>query len=90
MAKRPLSGSEREPFAGARAIGKADPNERLEVSILLRRRNADALKERANKMAAGERSKTRISRESFAQEFVPIPRILRQSGTSLMITTSRS
>ena len=74
MAKRPLSGSEREPFAGARAIGKADPNERLEVSILLRRRNADALKERANKMAAGERSKTRISRESFAQEFGADPK----------------
>jgi kumamolisin len=74
MAKHPLSGSEKETVPGARATGKADPNERLEVSILLRRGNADALKERAFKMAAGDGSKSRISREAFAQEFGADPK----------------
>jgi kumamolisin len=69
MAKHPLSGSEKAPFRDAKAIGKADPNERLEVSVLLRRRNADALKQRAHKLATGDRSQDRITRDAFAQQF---------------------
>lgn len=76
MASHPLSGSERGPFHGAKAIGKADPNERLEVSILLRRRNASALKERASKLAAGDRSQGRITRDAFAQEYGADPKEL--------------
>jgi kumamolisin len=51
MARNPLKGSERQPLPGAKAIGKADPAERLEVSVLLRRSNADMLKERMTKLA---------------------------------------
>ena len=41
MARNPLKGSERQPLAGAKSVGKADPAERLEVSVILRRSNAD-------------------------------------------------
>ena len=39
MALHPLKGSERQPLPGAKSVGKADPAERLEVSVLLRRRS---------------------------------------------------
>ena len=51
MAKNPLEGSERQPLPGAKAVAKADPAERLEVSVLLRRSNADRLKERVKQVA---------------------------------------
>jgi hypothetical protein len=35
---------------GARSVGKADPSERLEVSVLLRFRGSDALKDRVAKL----------------------------------------
>ncbi len=41
MARNPLKGSERQPMRGGKAVGKADPSERLEVSVLLRRRDGD-------------------------------------------------
>ena len=43
MPKNPLTGSERQPLPGARSIGKADPTERLEVTLVLRHRQHDAL-----------------------------------------------
>ena len=46
MANTALVGSERKEMRGAKAVGNADPAERIEVSVLLRRSNADALKER--------------------------------------------
>ena len=51
MAKNPIKGSERQPMPGAKSAGRADPGERLEVSVLLRRSNAGALKERVEKLA---------------------------------------
>ena len=53
MPKTPLTGSERQPLPGATPIGAADPTERLEVTLLLRRTDADGLKTRVFKMAAG-------------------------------------
>jgi len=49
MPKNPLIGSERQPLPGARSIGKADPTERLEVTLVLRHRQHDALQERSGK-----------------------------------------
>ena len=46
MPKYPLVGSERQPLPGARSVGKADPSERLEVTVLVRRGAGDKLKER--------------------------------------------
>ena len=47
MAKRPVPGSERAPLAGAVAVGKTAPDQRLEVTVLLRRRDEQGLKARA-------------------------------------------
>ena len=49
MAQQPPQGSERRPVLGAKMVGKADPAERLEVSVLLRRSNADELADRVRK-----------------------------------------
>jgi kumamolisin len=65
----PLKGSERQPLPGAKSVGKADPAERLEVSVLLRRRNATALMERVKKLAGRESAGNHLSREQFADQF---------------------
>ena len=69
MARHPLKGSERKPLPGAKAVGPADPSERLEVSVLLRRRNADALKEKVTKLARRDRADGHLSREEFEEQF---------------------
>lgn len=70
MANHTLKGSERNVVPGAKSVGKADPAERLEVTLLLRRSNADALKERvkkiANRTAAGSEH---LSRAEFDKQF---------------------
>ncbi len=68
MPRHPLTGSERQPMRGARPVGKADPSERLEVSVLLRFRGSDALKDRVARLARGERPDRHLSREEFAQQ----------------------
>jgi kumamolisin len=64
-----LSGSDRAPLNGARSVGKADPAERLEVTMLVRRRGSDALKERVKKLAGGDTSVGHLEREEFAKQF---------------------
>ena len=51
MALHPLEGSERQPLPGASAVGKADPAERLQVSMLLRSCDGAGLTEFLNKLA---------------------------------------
>jgi kumamolisin len=69
MPNRPLIGSERQPVPGARSVGRADPAERLEVSVILRDRAGDALNERIAKLTAGDRPDRHLKREEFAQQF---------------------
>jgi kumamolisin len=69
MATRPLTGSERIPMPGAQDIGDADPNERLEVSVLLRRRAAEELKGRVDKVRGGDKSTGHLSRDDFAARY---------------------
>src|SRR5215469_3389183 len=69
MAKHALAGSERQALPGARSIGKTDPSERLETTVLLRRRAADAFKARVEKLGAGGKHEGHLSREEFARQF---------------------
>lgn len=69
MARHPLKGSERHALPGAKAVGNADPAERLEVSVLLRRGNADGLKERVKNLANREAAGRHLSREEFDHQF---------------------
>ena len=68
-ARHPLKGSERKPLRGANPVGKADPSERLEVSVILRHRNADALQQRVTSLARRGRAGGHLSREEFEQQF---------------------
>src|ERR1700732_4371656 len=69
MPTHTLIGSERQPMQGARSVGRADPTERLEVSLSLRHRASDTLKDRVAKLATGERPDRHLSREEFARQF---------------------
>jgi kumamolisin len=69
MAHHPLKGSERQPLPGAKSLGKADPMERLEVTVLLRRSQPDMLKERMRKLANREQPGPHLSRDAFAKQF---------------------
>jgi kumamolisin len=69
MAQHPLHGSERRPIAGAKAVGKADPTERLEATVLLRRSNADALKEHVSNLSRRQGPRQHLSREDFEKRF---------------------
>src|SRR5271170_1168680 len=69
MARRPLEGSEKRLSEQARDLGPADPNERLEVSVLVRRRQSDQLRVRAERLRRGDRSGHHMSREDFANQF---------------------
>ena len=67
MAKVILKGSERNSMDGARILAPADPKERLEVSIIVRRGAHAALQKRVGKLAAGNRSDGFMSREEFSR-----------------------
>jgi kumamolisin len=65
MQKHPLQGSERKPMAGARLVGPADPNERLEVTVLLRRAAAAMLAARVARLNQGGFALAPMTREAF-------------------------
>ena len=67
MPGNPLKGSERQPISGAKSVGKSDPTERLEVTVLVRRSAADDLQKKVKELVAGGRS--HISREEFAKRY---------------------
>jgi len=54
MAKRAVPGSERKPLPGAVPIEPTAPDERIEVTVLVRRRNAEALQAHATTGGSGE------------------------------------
>jgi kumamolisin len=78
MANVTLKGSERTAVRGAHVLAPADPKERLEVSMIVRRCACAALQTRVAKLAAGNRSVGFMSREEFATEFAADPYDLRK------------
>ena len=69
MANHPLNGSVRAPYHGATSIGKADPNERLEVTMLVRRRSSDAFEKHIAGLAAQGAAAKHVSHDEFAKQF---------------------
>lgn len=67
MAKILLKGSERSAVPGARVLAPAHPAERLEVSVLVRRRSLQAMQARVADLCAGKRA-SQLSRDEFARE----------------------
>jgi kumamolisin len=68
MQSKPLQGSERSPLPGSRATGKANPAERFEVTVIVRRRARNTFAEGLNAAVAGDRSR-RVKHEDFAREY---------------------
>jgi kumamolisin len=66
MTRRPLKGSERRPLPDSRALGPADPAERLEVTVVVRPTDRQGLQDRLHRLANGERA-ARLSRAEFAR-----------------------
>ena len=69
MARIPLKGSDRKPLPGSRTVGPADPAEKVQVSVLVRRRARQEFKDRVQRIAAGDRSVQPLSREEYARKF---------------------
>ncbi len=67
MARRPLKGSERSPLPNSRALGPADPAERLEVTVVVRGADRAGLQERVRRIAKREGPAARLSRAEFAR-----------------------
>jgi kumamolisin len=67
MAKILLKGSERTQVRGARILGPANPDERLEVTVLVRHRSPQTLQSRVSGLVAGKRAAP-MTREQFARE----------------------
>ena len=78
MANHALKGSERQPIKGARSLGKADPNERLEVTVLLRHRAADALHDHVKQLHRTKNRPEHMKREDFASQFGADPRDIEE------------
>ena len=66
---RPLAGSERRPMPGSKPVGRADPDERLEVTLLLRRRSATSLAVAAGKLHRHNFPRADLSRADFAAAY---------------------
>jgi kumamolisin len=67
MANIPLKGSERTALRGARSLKPADPTERLDVTILLRRRAHQEFATRVAEIATGRAPGRFLSRDEFAK-----------------------
>ena len=67
MAKVPLKGSERAAVPGALVLAPAEATERLEVSVIVRRRGSGEMQSRVAALTAGERSRGAMSRDEFAR-----------------------
>jgi len=68
MAHVTLKGSERTAVEHARALAPADPSERLEVTVIVRRRAAQVMQARAAALATGAREVGCLTREEFASQ----------------------
>jgi kumamolisin len=62
-----LRGSERVALSGARVVAPADPTERLEVTLIVRRRASQELHARVAALASGRTATPFLSREEFAE-----------------------
>src|SRR6266404_8610259 len=67
MTNIPLKGSERAAMRGARVLAPADPAERLEVTLLVRRRARQDFAARVAACASGLGLSPYLSRDEFAK-----------------------
>lgn len=69
MTRHTLPGSERHAVADARRIAAADPSQRMEAVLILRRGDTAALDALIARLDAGERIEPPLTREAYAARF---------------------
>ena len=69
MSTKPVPGSEREPLPGARALRRTGADQRREVTLLLRRRDAEGLKARVAGLAQGRADGGHMAHADFAAAY---------------------
>jgi kumamolisin len=69
MTQHPIAGSEKSQPEGARNIGACNPDETIEVVMMLRRQDAAGFKQLMDKIEKGDSSAKPLSREEFAKRF---------------------
>ncbi len=69
MARIPLKGSDRAPLPGSKLLGPCVPSERVQVTLFLRRRDQQGLRDRVNRVISGDPSCGHLRREDFERQF---------------------
>jgi kumamolisin len=69
MSKHPIAGSDKSQPEGARCLGACNPDEKIEVVVMLRRQNEDAFRQLMQKINTGAAEAAPVSREDFAKRF---------------------
>ncbi len=73
MQRHAIQGSKREMLPGARLIGPARPDERFEVTLLLRRNNGSDFQSRLDRLRKGDAPLAPLSRKAFADRYGATP-----------------
>ena len=69
MSKHPIAGSDKSQPEGARCLGACNPDEKIEVVVMLRWQNEDEFHQLMQKINTGAADAAPVSREEFAQRF---------------------
>ena len=69
VTNHPLPGSDKSQPEGARCIGACNPDEKIEVVVMLRRQNEDAFRQLMQKINEGAADAVPVSREEFGKRF---------------------
>jgi kumamolisin len=69
VTKHPIAGSDKSQPEGARCIGACNPDEKIEVVVMLRRQNEDAFRQLMKKIDEGAADAVPVSREEFGKRF---------------------
>lgn len=69
MTQHPIAGSEKSQPEGARNLGACNPDEIIEVVMMLRRQDAAGFKQLMDKIEQGDERAAPLSREEFAKRF---------------------
>ncbi len=69
MSKHPIAGSDKPQPEGARCLGACNPDEKIEVVVMLRRQNEDAFRQLMQKINSGTADAVPVSREEFSKRF---------------------
>jgi len=69
MTRHSLAGSERAILPGANCVGRANPNERVQISVFVRRQSQDQFTHLVRQFEQGAASAVPLAREEFEQRF---------------------